>query len=93
MYELRYEFTPTEAPAGRESAHAGRDSHRLWDCWSFRYETTLDTGVTPRPGPAEAVDRPKAAGRARVHLATITGSQRRFTVFLAEDLTRCIACV
>jgi phosphoglycolate phosphatase-like HAD superfamily hydrolase len=68
-------------------------AHRLWDCWSFRYETMLDMGVTPRPGLAEAVDRLKAAGTARVHLATVTGLRRRFTVFLAEDLTRCIACM
>ncbi|MEV4445273.1 MULTISPECIES: hypothetical protein [Streptomyces] len=44
----------------------------------------LDTGVTPRLGLAEAVDGLKAAGTARVYLAVIAGSQRRFTVLLAE---------
>ncbi|SFE84311.1 hypothetical protein [Streptomyces mirabilis] len=53
----------------------------------------LDTGVTPRPGLAEAVDGLKAAGAARAHLATIAGPQRRFNVLLAEDLIRCIACM
>jgi hypothetical protein len=53
----------------------------------------LETGVTPRPGLAEAVDGLYSAGTDRVYLATITGPQRRFTVFLSEDLTRCIACM
>ncbi|MGV9245317.1 hypothetical protein [Streptomyces sp. NPDC003710] len=53
----------------------------------------LDTGVTSRPGLTEAVDRFHAAGTARIYLATITGSQRRFIVFLSEDLARCAACM
>ncbi|GGT61015.1 hypothetical protein GCM10014713_62910 [Streptomyces purpureus] len=52
----------------------------------------LDTGVTPRPGLAEAIAGLQAAGTARVYMATVTGSQRRFTLFLSEDLTQCVAC-
>ncbi|MFD9305402.1 transposase [Streptomyces sp. NPDC060048] len=47
----------------------------------------IDTGVTPRPGLAQAVDGLHAARTDRIYWATITGSPRRFTVFLAEDLT------
>ncbi|MFD9245560.1 hypothetical protein ACFV0D_27245 [Streptomyces sp. NPDC059556] len=68
-------------------------AHELWAAWSHRHQVMLDTGVLPRPGLAEAVDKLHAAGTARVHLATITGSQRRFITFLTEDLTRVIACV
>jgi len=53
----------------------------------------LHAGVIRRPGLAEAVDRLRAAGTARIYLATIIGSQRRFIVFLSEDLTRCAARV
>ncbi|WP_157977392.1 hypothetical protein [Streptomyces triticisoli] len=53
----------------------------------------LDTGVTLRPGLAEAVDRLYAAGTDRVSLAAISGAQRRFTVFLSEDLTCCVTCM
>lgn len=49
--------------------------------------------AAPRPGLAEAVDRLYSAGTDRIYLATITGTQRGFTVFLSEDLTRCIACM
>lgn len=65
---------------------------QLWDIWSWRHEVMLDTGVTPRPGLAEAVIRLQPAGTARVYMATVTGSQRRFTLFLSEDLTQCVAC-
>ncbi|MEU7011514.1 hypothetical protein [Streptomyces sp. NPDC046332] len=68
-------------------------AHQLWDIWSHRHQIMLDTGVIPRPGLGEAVDRLHAAGTARVYLATITGSQRRFIIFLTEDLTRSIACM
>ncbi len=51
----------------------------------------LDTGVTPRPGLAEAITGLQAAGTARVYMATGAGSQRRFTLFLSENLTQCIA--
>lgn len=51
-----------------------------------------ELGITPfRPGLAEAVERLHAAGTARVHMATITGPQRRFLLFLSEDLTQCVA--
>ncbi|MFJ5633812.1 hypothetical protein ACIQF5_14270, partial [Streptomyces goshikiensis] len=45
-----------------------------------------------RPGLAEAVAKLQAAGTARVYMATVTGSQRRFILFLSEDLTQCVAC-
>ncbi|MFJ4632886.1 hypothetical protein [Streptomyces sp. NPDC088847] len=64
----------------------------LWDIWSWRHEVMLETGVTPRPGLSEAVTRLQAAGTARVYMATVTGSQRRFLLFLSEDLIRCVAC-
>ncbi|MER5994472.1 hypothetical protein [Streptomyces viridosporus] len=65
----------------------------LWTVWSHRHQTMLDTGVTPRPGLAAAIERLDAAGTDRVYLVTIIGAQRRFTVFLSEDLTRCVACM
>ncbi|MFJ9890358.1 hypothetical protein ACIQRW_31520 [Streptomyces sp. NPDC091287] len=68
-------------------------ARQLWDTWSHRHQVMLDTRVTPRTGLAEAVDRLHTAGAARVHLATITSSQRRFIVFLSEDLSRSIACM
>ncbi|MET9515935.1 hypothetical protein [Streptomyces sp. NPDC002994] len=93
----------TSARAARAELQAGANfelfrsqtasARQLWDIWSHRYQVMLDTGVTPRSGLAEAVDRLHAAETARTYLATITGSQRRFTVFLSEDLTRCIACM
>ncbi|MFD4117941.1 hypothetical protein ACFWSJ_31410 [Streptomyces niveus] len=67
-------------------------ARQLWDIWSWRREVMLDTGVTPRPGLAEAVVRLQAAGTARVYMATVTGPQRRFKIFLSEDLTQCVAC-
>ncbi|MET9348878.1 hypothetical protein [Streptomyces termitum] len=67
-------------------------AQQLWDIWSWRHEVMLETGVTPRPGLAEAVAGLQAAGTARVYIATITGSQRRFTIFLSEDPTQCVAC-
>lgn len=67
-------------------------ARQLWDTWSWRHEVMLDTGVTPRPGLAEAVARLRTAGTSRVYIATVTGAQRRFTLFLSEDLTRCVAC-
>ncbi|MFB7240834.1 hypothetical protein ACFCXK_39360 [Streptomyces sp. NPDC056269] len=92
----------TSARAALAELRAGSDfelfqtqtvpAHELWDNWSHRHQVMLDTGVTPRPGMAEAVDRLHAAGSARIYLATITGSHRRFIVFLTEDLTRSIAC-
>ncbi|MFJ2823511.1 hypothetical protein ACIO7M_20670 [Streptomyces toxytricini] len=66
-------------------------ARQLWDTWSWRHQVMLGTGVTPRPGLAEAIARLEAAGAARVHMATVTGSQRRFTIFLSEDLTQCVA--
>ncbi|MFC8765630.1 hypothetical protein ACFUAG_33595 [Streptomyces sp. NPDC057193] len=93
----------TSARAALAELQAGSDfelfqsqtasAQQLWDIWSHRYQVMLDTGVTPRPGLAEAVDRLHAAGTARIYLATITGSQRRFTIFLTEDITRSIACM
>ncbi|MFF5766996.1 hypothetical protein ACWD5B_27910 [Streptomyces tanashiensis] len=65
---------------------------QLRDIWSWRHEVMLDTGVTPRPGLAEAVTRLQAARTAQVYMATVTGSPRRFILFLSEDLARCIAC-
>lgn len=59
---------------------------------SWRHEVMLDTGVTPRPGLAEAVTRLQAAGTAQVYMATVTASQRRFILVLSEDLTQCVAC-
>ncbi|MFJ3820537.1 hypothetical protein [Streptomyces nodosus] len=67
-------------------------ARQLWDIWSWRHEVMLDTGITPRPGLAEAVARLQAAETARVYKATVIGSRRRFTLFLSEDLTRCVAC-
>ncbi|MEU7112975.1 hypothetical protein [Streptomyces sp. NPDC046182] len=67
-------------------------ARQLWNTWSWRHEVMLDTGVTPRPGLAEAIAGLQAAGAARVYMATVTGSQRRFVIFLAEDLTQCVAC-
>jgi len=67
-------------------------AQQLWDIWSWRHEVMLDTGVTPRPGLAEAINKLQAAGTAPVYMATITGSQRRFTIFLSEGLARCVAC-
>ncbi|MEU3688905.1 hypothetical protein [Streptomyces narbonensis] len=67
-------------------------ARQLWDIWSWRHEVMLDTGVIPRPGLAEAVARLRAAGTARVYMATVTGSWGRFTLFLSEDLTQCVAC-
>ncbi|MFE1290593.1 hypothetical protein [Streptomyces sp. NPDC058751] len=67
-------------------------AQQLWDIWSWRHEVMLDTGVTPRPGLTEAIAGLQAAGTARVYMATVTGSQRRFTIFLSEDLTQCVAC-
>ncbi|MFF2225409.1 hypothetical protein ACFVV7_19055 [Streptomyces globisporus] len=68
-------------------------ARQLWDTWFHRHQVMLDTRVTPRTGLAEAVGRLHAAGAARVYLATITSSQRRFIVFLSEDLSRSIACM
>ncbi|MFG3028725.1 hypothetical protein ACGFZJ_09305 [Streptomyces sp. NPDC048253] len=73
--------------------HQGASAQQLWDIWAFRHQTMLETGVSPRPGLAEAVGKLQAAGTSLVQLATITSPQRRFVVFLAEDLTRCIACM
>jgi hypothetical protein len=91
------------ACAARAELQAGADfklfesqtasARLLQTTWSHRHQTMLETGVTPRPGLAEAVDRLYSAGTDRVYSATITGTQRRFTVFLSEDLTRCIACM
>ncbi|MFJ4866612.1 hypothetical protein [Streptomyces sp. NPDC088748] len=91
----------TSARAALAELRAGSDfelfqtqtvsAHELWDIWSHRYQVS-DTGVTPRPGMAEAVDRLHAAGSARIYQATIAGSHRRFIAFLTEDLTRSIAC-
>ncbi|MDW4918756.1 MULTISPECIES: hypothetical protein [Streptomyces] len=67
-------------------------AQQLWDIWSWRHEVMLETGVTPRPGLAEAITGLRAAGTARVYMATVTGSQRRFILVLSEDLTQCVAC-
>ncbi|MFE0700910.1 hypothetical protein [Streptomyces sp. NPDC058872] len=67
-------------------------AQRLWNIWSWRHEVMLDTGVTPRPGLVEAIAGLQAAGTAPVYLATVTGTRRRFTIFLSEDLTQCVAC-
>ncbi|WP_416959736.1 hypothetical protein [Streptomyces sp. Agncl-13] len=67
-------------------------AQQLWDIWSWRHEVMLDTGVIPRPGLTEAIAGLQAAGTARVYMATVTGSQRRFTLFLSEDLAQCVAC-
>ncbi|MDT9683255.1 hypothetical protein RND61_14405 [Streptomyces sp. TRM76323] len=67
-------------------------ARQLWATWSWRHQVMLDTGVTPRPGLAEVIAGLEAAGAARVYMATVTGSQRRFTIFLSEDLTHCVAC-
>ncbi|MEU9705799.1 hypothetical protein [Streptomyces sp. NPDC047981] len=66
-------------------------AQQLWDIWSWRHEVTR-TGVPPRPGLPEAITGLQAAGTARVYMATVTGPQRRFTIFLSEDLTQCVAC-
>ncbi|MFD3998920.1 hypothetical protein [Streptomyces sp. NPDC058583] len=64
----------------------------LWTNWSSRQEAMREMGIVPsRPGLAEAVERLHAAGTARVHMGTITGPQRRFLLFLSEDLTQCVA--
>ncbi|KUN50182.1 hypothetical protein [Streptomyces olivochromogenes] len=73
--------------------HQAISARQFWDTWAFRHQTMLETGVTPRPGLAEAVDKLQAAGTSLVHLARITSPQRRFVIFLAEDLTHCIACM
>ncbi len=73
--------------------HQAAAAQQSWATWAFRHQTMLDTGVTPRPGLAEAVGKLQAAGTSLVHLAKITSPQRRFIIFLAEDLTRCIACM
>ncbi|MGW1019396.1 hypothetical protein [Streptomyces niveus] len=67
-------------------------ARQLWGIWSWRREVMLDTGVTPRPGLAEALVRLQAAGTARVYLATVTGPERRFRILLSEDRTQCVAC-
>ncbi|WP_420168662.1 hypothetical protein [Streptomyces violaceoruber] len=67
-------------------------AQQLWGIWSWRHEVMLDTGVTPRPGLDVAIAGLQAAGTARVYMATVTGSQRRFTIFLSEDRTQCVAC-
>jgi beta-phosphoglucomutase-like phosphatase (HAD superfamily) len=67
-------------------------AQQLWDIWSWRHEVMLETGVTPRPGLVEAIAGLQAAGTARVYMATVTGTRRRFTIFLSEDLTQCVAC-
>ncbi|MFI0901573.1 hypothetical protein [Streptomyces sp. NPDC020983] len=73
--------------------HPPISARRLWSTLDFRHQTMLDTGVTPRPGLAEAVGRLQAAGTSLVHLAKITSPQRRFVIYLTEDLTHCIACM
>ncbi|MFJ3762647.1 hypothetical protein [Streptomyces sp. NPDC090080] len=73
--------------------HQAVYAQQLWDIWAFRRQTMLDTGVTPRPGLAEAVGQLQAAGTSFVHLAKITSPQQRFVIFLSEDLTHCIACM
>ncbi|MCP3768803.1 MULTISPECIES: hypothetical protein [unclassified Streptomyces] len=93
----------TSARAARAALRAGAEfklsgsrtvsARLLRTNWSHRHRTMPDTGVTPRPGPAEAVHRLYAAGTDHVSLAAISGAQRRFTVFLSEDLTRCVACM
>ncbi|MGW2306399.1 hypothetical protein [Streptomyces sp. NPDC001809] len=90
------------ARAARVELEAGADfevflnqtasAKQLWATWSWRHEVMLDTGVTPRPGLAEAVTRLQAAGTAQVYMATVTASQRRFILVLSEDLTQCVAC-
>ncbi|MFF4173335.1 hypothetical protein [Streptomyces sp. NPDC001744] len=67
-------------------------AQRLWSIWSWRHEVMPDTGVTPRPGLAEAVTGLQAAGTAQVYLATVTASRRRFILVLSEDLAQCVAC-
>ncbi|MGW3401850.1 hypothetical protein [Streptomyces zhihengii] len=67
-------------------------AQQLWAIWSWRHEVMLDTGVTPRPGLDEAIAGLQAAGTDRVYSTNVTGSQRRFTIFLSEDLTQCVAC-
>ncbi|MFE0457242.1 hypothetical protein ACFW2D_39365 [Streptomyces sp. NPDC058914] len=74
---------------GRQTVPA----RQLWDIWAFRHQTMLETGVTPRPGLAEAIGKLHAAGTSPVRLAKITSPQQRFVIFLTEDLTHCIACV
>ncbi|MET9931957.1 MULTISPECIES: hypothetical protein [unclassified Streptomyces] len=64
----------------------------LWTNWSARQESMREMGIVPsRPGLADAVESLHAAGTARVHMATITGPQKRFLLFLSEDLTECVA--
>ncbi|MEV4230064.1 hypothetical protein AB0J81_23780 [Streptomyces bobili] len=52
--------------------HQATSAQEFWDIWAFRHQTMLDTGVTPRPGLAEAVGKLQAAGVSLVHLAKIT---------------------
>ncbi|WP_043688041.1 hypothetical protein [Streptomyces xylophagus] len=73
--------------------HQAVSAQQLWDIWTFRHQTMLETGDTPRPGLAEAVGGLQAAGTSLVRLAKITSPQQRFVIFLTEDLTRCTACV
>ncbi|MBC9711397.1 hypothetical protein H9Y04_02275 [Streptomyces sp. TRM66268-LWL] len=73
--------------------HHATSAQQLWATWALRHQAMLETGVVPPPGQAEAVDELQAAGTSLVHLAKIVSPQRRFVVSLAEDLTRCIACM
>ncbi|MEU0675602.1 hypothetical protein ABZ330_22430 [Streptomyces sp. NPDC006172] len=73
--------------------HQAACAQQLWYIWAFRHQTMLETGVTPRLGLTEAVGKLQAAGTSLIHLAKITSPQRRFVIFLAEDLTHCIACM
>ncbi|MGA4980102.1 hypothetical protein [Streptomyces cinereoruber] len=67
-------------------------AHLLWTNWSTRQETMREMGVIPsRPGFDEAVERLHAAGTAGVRMGTVTGPQKRYLIFLSEDLTRCVA--
>jgi hypothetical protein len=81
-----------EAGADFEVDLSTASASLLWTNWSSRQEAMREMGIVPsRPGLAEAVERLHAAGTARVHMATITGPQRRFLLFLSEDLTQCVA--
>jgi hypothetical protein len=64
---------------------------RLWDTWSWRLEGLRETGVTPRTGVSDVVDRLRDAGDAPIHLVRISGPDRARTVFLSADLTVCLA--
>ncbi|EGE43049.1 hypothetical protein GTY83_18435 [Streptomyces sp. SID4928] len=48
-------------------------AQQLWNIWACRYEIMPDTGVTPRPGLAEAITKPQAAETAPVYMATVLG--------------------